>query len=215
MTPHMADGRSEIQWTPRVRKSQIRRLYESDAAGRIDEELLDEVGTTLLLRCEDILTIAGARARGGSLPCPRCRRRGQRTAIPRRTGSRDERIRCDRCGWQVTWADYLRSFKRRQLHLGGAGSAFRRYVRDYPAARSAREKMLAVDRLIHEFHYSLRDRPDLPTRACGVNLISGRLTDVVQFLNELSGLGGADPAIAEIHERWHANCRNAGNWHPQ
>ena len=50
------------------------------------------------------------------------------------------------------------------------------------------EKMLAIDRLIHEFHYSNRNQPDQPTRPAGVNLIVGDLEDVVRFLDELSGL---------------------------
>jgi predicted RNA-binding Zn-ribbon protein involved in translation (DUF1610 family) len=209
----MEDRHLPIQWTPRVPKSKIRRLYESDAAGRIDEELLDDVGMTLLLRCEDILVIADARQ--GRLLCPMCKRRGERTIVPRRTKARDELLRCDRCGWEITWADYLQSFKRRQLHIGGAGPAFRRYVKDYPQARSTRDRMLAVDRLIHEFHYSLRDQPDRPTRACCVNLISGRLTDVVHFLDELSGLTDGNRQLAETHAQWSKQCHNAGQWHPK
>jgi hypothetical protein len=47
-----------------------------------------------------------------------------------------------------------------------------------------------------------------------VNLISGRLTDVVQFLNELAGVAQAAPALAETYARWREKCLAAGNWHP-
>jgi len=57
-----------------------------------------------------------------------------------------------------------------------------------PQARTPRDKALAIDRVIHEFHYSLRDQPDRPTRPAGVNLIVGDWQDVVAFLDELSGL---------------------------
>ena len=107
---------------------------------------------------------------------------------------------CPACGWQITWEAYRQSYHRCQLNPGGAVPAFEAFVRDYERARTPREKMLAIDRVIHAFHYSLRDQPDLPTRPAGVNLISGRLTDVVIFLNELSGIDSAH----EIRENFRA-----------
>lgn len=62
----MDDSRSEVRWSPRVPKGKIRRLYESDARGLLDDELLDDVGIALLLRCQDILMVVGARQ--GSAP---------------------------------------------------------------------------------------------------------------------------------------------------
>ena len=62
-------GRNEIRWTPRVPKAKIRRLYEADAQGIVDQELLDDVGTTLFARCQDILTIKAARM--GHVRCDR------------------------------------------------------------------------------------------------------------------------------------------------
>lgn len=61
--------------------------------------------------------------------------------------------------------------------------------------------MLAIDRVIHEFHYSLRDAPDRPTRPAGVNLIAGKLEDVVTFLNQLSGLDLPQP-MRETEQVW-------------
>jgi len=37
----MEDGAAEIQWAPRVRQEDIRRLYEIDAQGIYDEQLID------------------------------------------------------------------------------------------------------------------------------------------------------------------------------
>ena len=53
----MSDDAAEVRWTPRATKRQIRRLYESDARGLLDENLLDEVGVQLCLRCENIMTV--------------------------------------------------------------------------------------------------------------------------------------------------------------
>jgi hypothetical protein len=43
------------RWSARVRKEKIRQLYQKDASGIVDEELLDDVGTTLYCRCVSII----------------------------------------------------------------------------------------------------------------------------------------------------------------
>ena len=196
----MSNGRSNIRWAPRVPKHKIRRLYKSAAAGLLDEELLDDVGITLLLRCRDILTIRDATR--GRVRCPRCARQGEETIILRRSTDGDPRdvvLRCRKCGWHVTWGEYFLSYRRKQLSSGGATGAFETYIRDYEAARSPRDRMLAVDQLIHEFHFSLRHQP---TRAAGVNLIQGRLTDVVQFLDELTYGDQIPKVMKQTREVW-------------
>lgn len=193
------DGRAAVHWTPRLAPTKVRRLYESEAAGHLDEALLDEVGITLLLRCEDILTVAEARA--GRVACPRCADDDQRTIILRRGRARDEIIVCPACDWRITWADYLRTFQRRQLHIGGAGPAFRRFVDAYPKAHDNCQKMLLVDQLIHEFHYALQDE-QRPVRAACVNLIKGKLGDVVRFLDDLSAGTNLSAAFRDSQQRW-------------
>jgi hypothetical protein len=88
----------------------------------------------------------------------------------------------------MTWHAYHRTFQRRQLNPGGAVTYFETFVRQYPALREPRGKVLAIDRLLHEFHYSNKKAPDQPTRPAGVNLIVGDLEEVVKFLDELSGM---------------------------
>jgi endogenous inhibitor of DNA gyrase (YacG/DUF329 family) len=196
-------GRSEIQWSPRVPKWKIRRLYKLDAQGIIDEELLDDVGFTLLLRCRDIITID--EARHGRVKCPRCASQRRHTVIERvsqKGDVRDEAIVCPECGWQITWGEYALSFKRKQLNSGGALTAFKRYIGEFGAAQRPQQKMLAIDRLIHEFHYSLRAQPDLPCRPVGVNLIQGKLGDVVQFLDELTYGQGTTEGLEENRAAW-------------
>ena len=61
--------------------------------------------------------------------------------------------------------------------------------------------MLAIDRLIHEFHYSLRADPSMPTRPAAVNLIEGRLTDIVPFLDALSA-GAITPEMVATRRAW-------------
>lgn len=195
----MPTPRDDIIWSPRVPKHQLRRLYQQVAQGIWDVDLIDEVGTTLFCRCRDILRIHRAKTEH-LITCARCDRRGVETLIPS-GGGRDVPFTCPVCGWSMTWRNYSRTFKRRQLNPGGAVEFFEAYVKAYPRARGPREKVLAIDRLIHTFHYSLRDDPDRPTRPAGVNLISGKLADVVAFLDELSGLD-LPPTMVQTGAAW-------------
>jgi DNA-directed RNA polymerase subunit RPC12/RpoP len=195
-------GRDEIEWAPRVPKGIIRRLYVADAAGMLDDELLNEVGTRLYQRCRSILEVDAAKH--GRVRCPRCDRNGNKTIIERslRTAAREAEIACPVCGWRVTWRDYMRTYKRRQLNLGGAADAFEGFTQDWNQAHTPPSKMLAIDRLIHAFHHSFQKYPDLPSRPAGVNLINGKVEDVIQFLNELSFGEGSTPEVGMDRAEW-------------
>ena len=203
-------GRNEVRWAPRVKKHQIRRLYENDAAGIVDEALIDEVACGLAARCRSILAVREARQ--GRIQCPRCAARGEETVIERQ-GLRTTPIRCPACGWTIMWEEYARTFKRRQLQSGGALAAFEEYLRQFEQARTPRQKLLAIDAVIHAFHYSLRSEPELPTRAAGVNLIDGNLTDVLEFLDALTYGPGNAPAVAETAAKWRAEAARTP-WNP-
>lgn len=53
----MDENRQDVRWAPRVPKWKVRRLYDQACRGIWDEELTDDVGMTLYLRCADILKI--------------------------------------------------------------------------------------------------------------------------------------------------------------
>ena len=88
----------------------------------------------------------------------------------------------------MSWSDYAKTFKRRQLNSGGAGAAFRLYMRQYDRTETAQERMLLIDQLIHAFHVHLFKHVEgpQPTRPVVPNLIDGRLTDLIPFLDELT-----------------------------
>lgn len=58
------------EWEPRVPPGSIRRLSVNDALGLVNEELIDEVGSSLLWRCRRILVANEAHV--GRAACPRC-----------------------------------------------------------------------------------------------------------------------------------------------
>lgn len=195
-------GRSDIAWAPRVSKGKIRRLYASDAWGMLDEDLLSDVGTRLYQRCRSIITIDEAQK--GRVRCPACDRQGQETIInrPVTRNPMEAVLTCPTCGWSIVWADFVHTYKRRQLNSGGALSAFTSFIGQWDASRTPEQKMLAVDRLIHAFHYSFAARPEMPTRPAGVNLIDGKLTDVIEFMNELSHGPDGLQATIETRQQW-------------
>jgi len=198
------DGAAEVRWAPRVPKSKVRRLYESDARGLLDEDLLEDVGSAVAARCRSILDVS--EARHGRIRCPKCVAAGRETIIAWKGNEGAAGvIRCPVCSWESTWMAYRKTFRRKQLHEGAAGRAFREYLAAWDKAKTRAAKMLSVDRVIHEFHaYLFRnvktgEERVKPSRAACVNLIEGRLTDVVAFLDALAA---GDTAGGKARETW-------------
>lgn len=54
-------NRQDVHWSPRVPKWKLRRFYERACQGIWDDELIEDVGLTLYLRCRDILNIHRAK----------------------------------------------------------------------------------------------------------------------------------------------------------
>ncbi len=205
-------GRSEIAWAPRVSLAKIRELYIQEASGDCDDELIEAVGFALYARCAGILEFTEACA--GRVRCKRCANAGRETIIERRTKKPAEMLRCPACGWQVRWRVYLAESEKvdGQLHAGNAGEAFRRYVARYPMCRTREEKILAIDRLIHEFHWNLigegetaDGRPAVvPHKPAGVNLLRGSTSQVLEMLHELTYGENTPPRLLEGREWWQA-----------
>jgi hypothetical protein len=192
----MVNCNTEIRWEPRVSRERIRRLYETDARGIIDEELLDDVGYALYARCDSILTVTDAVR--GKVRCICCTEICEQ--IDARTGrSADNLIRCVRCAWEVTVGEYRRSYRNKRLFGGGAEEAFRSFVARFPHARTPQEKMLLIDRLIHAIHNELADRPQRPA---AVNVIDGDTRAVVDLLEGLAYGNGSTPGTAETKATW-------------
>ena len=178
-------------WAKKVPQEWIARLYEADADVP-DEALADKVGWALTARCDSIIAVTmGFETK--KLPCPRC---GE--TIPLADGA----FRCG-CGFAGTWEQFQASYKNRQLYGANAMPVFRRFGKEFPRAQTYREKMAAIDTLIHSFHllhsWRLAESeetqevwtPETDTalplgRSTAVNLIEGSLTDVIRFLDRLS-----------------------------
>jgi hypothetical protein len=206
------DGAAEIRWAPRVPRAAIKRLYQSDAAGRLDEELLDEVFFGFLARCRSIVTVTDAAF--GRVACPRCG-----TVVPRRVrapggvaardgqGEKAELLRCPACDWSTTWGAYHRSYRDKQLMGGNAIGVFREFVRRAEGTGSARDRMILVDWIVHEAHKTTLAGELEFHRPTAVNLIEGRMRELIVFLDELAYGPDGTPGLAERADRWRAEIR--------
>ena len=200
----------KIKWSKRLPADKLRRLYISQAKGLLDEELLEDVAATLYLRCKDIIAVN--RARYGEVRCPFCYGKDRsevfiKVQTDETTGKYTDNLKCPECGEEFSFAEFRKSHKRKQLNLGGAGEAFRRYAGEYEIPAEPEIRMLQIDRLIHEFHYSLKSKPDYPTRSVGPNLLAAKLTDAMKFLNELSGIVEDNPDLKNSANEWQEKKR--------
>ncbi len=180
-------------WAPKVKPYLIRRLYESDALGRLDDALLDEVGWALAARCQSFIQAMAAAQ--GQAPCPRCG-----TVISHHNRPKEE-LRCPGCGWTCLWRDYSGTIRNQQLNGGPEVVAlFQDYLQAFARAATPAEKMLAVDQLIHGFHHYLTS--GRVRRSVGVNLIVGDLNFVVDFLDQLTYGPANTPGLNETFTDW-------------
>ena len=170
----MNKPRTPIKWAPRVSQKQIRRLYETDARGIVDEDLINDVGISLLARCESIRRVT-------EQCCPEC---GDRLNDPGPWDDRRRVLRCTVCGWKGSWHHYNRSHSGGQRLNGGRGySAFLAYLREYPACRSPQQKILCIDRLVDAIHQSVNVADNLPAAH---NVIGGTQSQIRDLLDSLA-----------------------------
>jgi hypothetical protein len=184
------DGK--IHWAPKVPRAKIRRLYETDAQGIMDEEQIDDVGWALWQRCESILTVTAAHY--GRVRCPSCAALIERVS-PWADG---EMVVCAACSWQIAWAAYHQTYRGKQLFGANAIGVFDAFHRDFPEARAANIKMLLIDQLIHAFHVGLTELG----RPVGANLIEGSLGEVIRFLDALTNDGASAAGLGDSRTEW-------------
>ena len=89
-------------WAPRVAQWKIRRLYEADVRGIYDEDLINEVGYSLLARGESFVQAVDAVR--GKARCPCC------SAVLEHSGREADLLPCG-CGWELTWGEYFQTIQ--------------------------------------------------------------------------------------------------------
>ncbi len=195
-----------VHWASRVNPILIRRLYQTDARGIVDEELIDAVGFALYARCESILQATEAHA--GHIICPECGTLVERDGGP---WLKDAILECAQCGWQVPWDDYFKTYQHKHLVGGGAVAFHAEYIDRFKHARSPQEKMLAIDRLIHAYHWELVQSPG---RSAARELIYAKsYHDLLTFLDTLSYGERSTSGLEAAKREWDRKLASwEGHW---
>ncbi|MBK37011.1 MAG: hypothetical protein CME26_15960 [Gemmatimonadetes bacterium] len=168
----------------------IQRLYEQDAKGIVDEDLIDEVGVSFLARIQSIERVGDALS--GQAHCPHC---DETIDHPM---EKEAWIECEPCRWRITWDDYHRSFRGKYLAASGIKPFLREFADSYPRAQTPRQRLILIDNLIHRFHWELGNTPG----ATGAkNLIGGKTDDLFNFLEQLAYGDASTPELVETREK--------------
>jgi hypothetical protein len=165
-----------VKWSPKIDPQRVVSLYRRYVTGRLEPADVDDVGIGLYLRVKSILLVADSKCL-----CPECGREFQVSLL-------DVETTCPEpgCMFSITKDKYLASWRHRDLWRGKALPAFEVYFEKYPVAKTLDEKMILIDTLIHSFHIDLVQ--NLPNRSVANNLMEGSLKQVVDILNDLSGI---------------------------
>ena len=178
-------------WAGRVPRHKIAELYKKEALGICDEVLIDDVGIGLLVRIEHIFRAKNANS--GLASCPLCQRDIPHDFDPAFL------LRCESCNWELVWAEYQKSYQGKHLIASGMTAFLEEYAEKYRVARSPQEKLILIDTLIHRYHWELEGGLTGPGAR---DLIGGKPSEVIDFLNHLSYGTSSSPEILATREEW-------------
>ena len=166
-----------IRWAARLQPGLLRRLYETDVTGIQDDDLCDEVGISLLARCETFHLVYRNEVR-----CPMCG-----TVFKVVSG---EKQNCPgaACAWFTDSSTYGQSVANFYAWPGRAVDAFEDFYQRYPAARGYQEKIILIDQLIHNYHLNAKGNDG---KSVASKLLEGNKKAVVAFLDALSARDGS------------------------
>ena len=170
-----------------LRTDRLIRLYESDAAGMLDAELVDDVGWRLWERLSDVQRVGR-----GDVRCPSC---GAELHVSDHDAPLDREAVCA-CGWTVTVEAWSASKSKRDLH--GNCPAYAEFVERFPKAATPTERMMLIDGVIHELHLTVTGEP---SNFAARNFIEGTRPKIVALLEELAN-GPGSTIAAGARARW-------------
>jgi len=165
-----------FKWCKKTSRRDLLRLYQGEAKGLIDEDLLDEIGYTFYTRCKqskDTLPLLNQ----GQILCHHC-------GIVLKSSGYASITRCE-CGYCYTYREYRRSFNTNNMPAHRAQPIFDVFVDKWPRCRDVKEKMMLIDWLIHECHVTLMSGEK--GRSVCINLIDGTLAQLRELLEMLAG----------------------------
>jgi hypothetical protein len=189
----MHDQRT-FHWAPRVSRRDIQRLYDSDAQGLLDQELLDQVHYAIYVRVCDMMEVREAQ-QSGRVKCRHC---GASIPQPYQMGARnkDKVLECVQCGWTVTCGEFYDSYSGKSLLPGSVVDVFEHYLEQFPQAKTSSQKLLLIDWLIHQFHV----KQGVARMPVGQNVILGSTDQVRELIESLASGPGSTRGLSSLEE---------------
>jgi hypothetical protein len=163
-------------------------LYDSDAQGLLDVELLDRVMFAIYARVMDMFEVRQAQT-FGQVHCRNCGSLIAQTFLMG-TRNRDVPIVCEKCGWQTTCGLYLASYSGKDMLPGSRTELFEAFLARFPISTTPQEKILLLDWLIHAFHI----QSGVASRLVAMNVIQGSHAQLIELLTRLAECGAAPTA---------------------
>jgi ribosomal protein L37AE/L43A len=190
-------NKNTFHWASRVSRQDIRRLYESDARGLLDEELLDKIHFAFYARVCDMFEVREAQQTGRV----KCRNCGAPVPQLYKMGSRNKNniLKCEQCHWEVTCSEYYESYTGKNLLPGSVADLFESYLERFQKAKTVPQKMLLIDWLIHQFHVM----QGVPNKSVGKNVISGTEEQLCELLETLANGPASTPGLVSVDD-WQA-----------
>lgn len=190
--PQKGPNLNQCRWPDKVSRRDLQRLYEADAKGMPDEELAEDIGVTLYLRCVEAKEIWDIMERGAV----KCRHCGEILPVAEMLDAKNKPylkwsqtpVACP-CGQSYTYREYRKSYRQNNMPRGEASAIFDQFVRDWErqSGKGYAEKMRLIDNLVHEFHVSAVG--GTVNRPVGVNLIQGSRAQVEGLVAQLAYQG--------------------------
>lgn len=167
---------NKCKWADKVSRNKLVKLYQDEAKGLLDEDLLNEIGYTFYTRCKQARDTR-ERLEKGEIICHYC-------GTVHQAASYTALISCP-CGYYYTYREYRRSCNANNVPGGRAAEIFRAFSDNWLLCKSVSEKMLLIDRLVHECHVSTMT--GVKGRSVCMNLMDGTLTQIKDMLDMLAG----------------------------
>ena len=166
---------NQFKWSKKVALKDIFKLYQTEAQGLIDEELVDEIGLTFYMRCKQASEVRGLIDRGQML-CLQCG-----TVLTKIDDN--EVVNCN-CGYSYTFREYCRSYTAANMPGGRATEIFEHFAKTWPHLKETSQKMMLIDWLIHQCHVTLMS--GAKGRSVCVNLLEGTKKQILDVINNLA-----------------------------
>jgi hypothetical protein len=167
---------NKYKWAEKVSRNKLIKLYQDEAKGLLDEDLLDDIGYTFYTRCKQARDTR-EHLEEGEIICHFCgavHKAADYTAL----------IACP-CGNYYTYREYRRSCNSNNVPGGRATEIFKAFMDKWLRCKSVSEKMLAIDELVHECHVSAMT--GVKGRSVCMNLVEGTLSQIKNMLEMLAG----------------------------